>query len=123
MYDLCQLSDWLKIRPSDLMELRADGYSAGNCLDFDQACAAFWNMIILPGREARVKGKTPPEEKLGKNQVWRPKYKSDHDILSKRYYPSTSEVQLDPVVQQMSEDELEAIMDTWDPYAEDEPPA
>ena len=101
------------------MELRSEGYSAGNCLDFDQACATFWNLIVLHGREERVKGKMRSEDKLGKNETWHPKYKNDQDLISKLYYAEDlKSVPLDPVVAGMSPEEMEDLMETWDPYAE-----
>lgn len=101
------------------MELRAEGFSAGLCLDFDQACATFWR-FVSNAREEKVKGKLRAEDKLGKNETWKPKYKSDHDIL-KRYYPEDFAVQLDPVLQNMSDTELDDLLETWDPFAEDPP--
>lgn len=118
MYDLCQLANWLKLRPSELMELRTEGYSPAQCLDFDQACASFWH-YVENRREQQVKAKLRAEDKLGKNETWKPKYASDQEIL-RTYYPEDFATPLDPVVQAMTPADLEAILDTWDPYAEED---
>lgn len=89
MYKTARLANWLKVRPSELWNLRSkleDDIEEGEdidtyLLDFDFAIMEFWDYLSSM-REQKRKGSIPGNQKLGKNQTWLPKY-TDEDILDK----------------------------------------
>lgn len=105
------MADWTRSRPSDLLNMRAEGFEAAECLDLDLAVMAWWDRFEGMRNERKaVHESTQP--RLGPRQVWGNKYASDRAILDALM--GTSAVVMDPVVAGMTADDLMGLLDGWD---------
>jgi hypothetical protein len=99
-----------------LLGLSAEGYDAGQRLDFDLAVMDWWDRFDNFRKEQRI-GLIPASQRPGKNQAWLPAYNSDADILTKRYglrFADATGQADDPIVAALTDDELWESVDGWD---------
>lgn len=89
-------------------------------LDFDRAALAFWRSYEAMANEQKQVRESLVPNKLRRDHVWVPKYRTDADILARYYRDRPDHDALDPIVAAMSRDEFDQLMDDWDPSAQPE---
>lgn len=116
MYKTARLANWLKVRPSELWNLRSkiedeveEGEIDSYLLDFDFAVMEFWEFLTMM-REDKRKKRIPASAKLGDNQYWAPKY-TDEEILDKIFLKFEKEHLISAT---MSDGDIMDILDEWD---------
>ncbi|MGI8486027.1 MAG: hypothetical protein ACR2OU_17425, partial [Thermomicrobiales bacterium] len=91
-----------------------EGYTPTQCRDFDVAHLDFWDWFeSMQNEQVQVHESTQP--KLKPKHVWAPKYRFNEDIFPLYYGSRSHRDVLDPVVAAITHDEMDQLMDDWDP--------
>lgn len=90
--------------------MQASGYEDYECLDFDLACMAWWGQLESLRSEQKlvIASKIPPGKTLAA------KYPNDQAILD--HLMGVGADALDPVLADVSFDELSDLMGGWEDY-------